>query len=845
MNFDPPREIVPSVLVLDDDAHFRVLLASLIKTTGVKVLEARNARDADQVLLEQRPSLAIVDYRLPGMDGMEWITKIREQGNNIPLVFLTGTWCDAKTFNRLRSLLRVSLILQKPIVPDLFLEQIEFLLPQVQMQIPTDVHPPALQSDQNEESAQDADTELTEIDADNIAEDSYEVLKAERERDFLSEQAHQHEEEEEAERLARTQADQQNSNLVEERSAATQVVPETDPLTSIGPGASGTRMPAMRPANTPYGKDAMRMSNSRMPAFGTAAASERSADGETRPEFEKIALSRNDQIETSIIRGEECVVNEQLVASRQKIDVERALKVARAAYAKSLPEKVEELAKAVADFKADCFNSAKLDEVAQLAHRFKGTAGSLGFPEVGKAAANIEQFLLAGTTGGATLDDNLWRRIENSVKLCAEIAESSAILSQASSAGKSDIVLRRVLLVGPYESFAGLSKELAKNEIGESQLVDDLSAAVALCTKQRFDCALIDMSQMPFEDALTEIEKARQNHFFRALPFAFVTEDVWPDDILLYLGAEFNLVGNHDPVSVSVAVESLLALRDTTKARVLTVDDDVVLTGFISGTLLSQGLAVHALNEPNLVLEALEEFEPDLVLVDVVMPGVSGYDICRLMRSTERFAKLPIIFLTSKSSPEGRAAAFRAGGNDLIAKPILTEELLSRVRSRLEVSQALKERAGINERSGLISRGAFLNSVSKFIETAKVKGAPFSLALLAIENFQEIALASGFAAQDKLFQELTSIVQARFRLGDIRAQWSDGCIAVSLFGHDHETAAAAVQYLQQEFSRRCGESTDNGSKNRRIRFGVAELLIDGVTAGSLVECAYQRLMVGR
>jgi len=74
------------------------------------------------------------------------------------------------------------------------------------------------------------------------------------------------------------------------------------------------------------------------------------------------------------------------------------------------------------------------------------------------------------------------------------------------------------------------------------------------------------------------------------------------------------LVGNHDPVSVSVAVESLLALRDTTKARVLTIDDDVVLTGFISGTLLSQGLAVHALNEPNLVLESLDELNQILFL---------------------------------------------------------------------------------------------------------------------------------------------------------------------------------------------------------------------------------------
>jgi len=144
------------------------------------------------------------------------------------------------------------------------------------------------------------------------------------------------------------------------------------------------------------------------------------------------------------------------------------------------------------------------------------------------------------------------------------------------------------------------------------------------------------------------------------------------------------------------------------------------------------------------------------------MPGVSGYDICRLMRSTERFARLPIIFLTSKSSPEGRAAAFRAGGNDLIAKPILTEELLSRVHSRLEVSQALKERAGINERSGLISRVAFVNSVSKFIESAKLHGSPFSLALIAIEGFQEIALSSGFAAQDKLFHELTRLFRLAF-----------------------------------------------------------------------------------
>ena len=279
MNFDPPQELVPSVLVLDDDAHFRVLLSSLIKTTGVNVYEARNARDADQILFEQRPSLAIVDYRLPGMDGMEWITKIRGEGNNIPLVFLTGTWCDAKTFNRLRSLLRVSLILQKPIVPDLFLEQVEFLLPQMQVQAPPSVSAPSIEAYQNEAQSEEETAEVVSDDAyvegpqfnefgeqepyvepiepadanQNSEEDSYEALKASRERHVLIDEAHRRQEE----------ALAQSEKIIR------------------GPNVSGTRMPAMRPCDAPYGKDAMRMSNSSMPAFDVTAAADNQTSSET------------------------------------------------------------------------------------------------------------------------------------------------------------------------------------------------------------------------------------------------------------------------------------------------------------------------------------------------------------------------------------------------------------------------------------------------------------------------------------------------------------------------------------------------------------------------------------
>jgi DNA-binding response OmpR family regulator len=85
------------------------------------------------------------------------------------------------------------------------------------------------------------------------------------------------------------------------------------------------------------------------------------------------------------------------------------------------------------------------------------------------------------------------------------------------------------------------------------------------------------------------------------------------------------------------------------------------------------------LNEPIRIIQALERCQPEVVVLDVIMPGLSGYDVCREIRKHERWRSLAVLFLTAKSNQEGRALAFRAGGDDLIAKPVLKEELIARV----------------------------------------------------------------------------------------------------------------------------------------------------------------------
>ncbi len=121
----PPR----SVLVVDDDMAFQVLMNTLLTAHGYEVWQARSAAEASSYLAVREPGLIIVDYRLPVMDGITWITQIREAGNTTPIIFVSGTWCDAQMFSWLRNILKVSLVFGKPIDPHLFLQAIEDVLP--------------------------------------------------------------------------------------------------------------------------------------------------------------------------------------------------------------------------------------------------------------------------------------------------------------------------------------------------------------------------------------------------------------------------------------------------------------------------------------------------------------------------------------------------------------------------------------------------------------------------------------------------------------------------------------------------------------------------------------------
>jgi phosphoserine phosphatase RsbU/P len=124
---------------------------------------------------------------------------------------------------------------------------------------------------------------------------------------------------------------------------------------------------------------------------------------------------------------------------------------------------------------------------------------------------------------------------------------------------------------------------------------------------------------------------------------------------------------------------------DVLGARILLVDDSRASRMITESCLRSAGF--HHFGYANEGAEALkmaESFQPELVITDLVMPGMDGFELCRYLRADPVFAAVPIIALTGLSKAEGRAEAFACGATDLVSKPLNAPELVSRARMHLE-----------------------------------------------------------------------------------------------------------------------------------------------------------------
>ncbi len=327
------------------------------------------------------------------------------------------------------------------------------------------------------------------------------------------------------------------------------------------------------------------------------------------------------------------------------------------------------------------------------------------------------------------------------------------------------------------------------------------------------------------------------------MPIAFNSDDNKIDDRLVaaHMGASLYLTKPIDPDALEDAIQRLMVLGSREHPRVLIVDDDQIFAKRVSRILFEKGMETQTLSDPSLILDRMQSFAPEILILDAMMPFISGFDICKMLRTIPRWQELPVIFASAYGGLENRIAAFACGADDYLPKPMADEELVTRVSLRVERSRLLKERIERDPVTGLLIRRSFMERFNTALSTARRSLQPLSLIMFDLDRFKNINDTFGHLAGDAVLAGLGRFMMSRFRVEDLRGRWGGDEFILALVGSDREQSLRLMNAFLNEYAQMEFRGENGTIFHASLSAGVACFPADCDQAYDLLRLADQRL----
>jgi diguanylate cyclase (GGDEF)-like protein len=263
-----------------------------------------------------------------------------------------------------------------------------------------------------------------------------------------------------------------------------------------------------------------------------------------------------------------------------------------------------------------------------------------------------------------------------------------------------------------------------------------------------------------------------------------------------------------------------VALEDV-PSRVLVIDDDPVGARATEGFLRAAGFLTASCCDPADAYEAILRESPDLIILDVLLGDVDGFDVCRRVRANPALQLVPIIFVTRRGDLEERVRGLQVGGNDYLAKPFDPPELVARVRSHLSRLSALREMAIRDGLTRCYNHKYFKMRLEQELVRAHRYGSALSLGLLDIDHFKKVNDTHGHPAGDAVLAHLANLLTASVRSSDIVARYGGEEFAFVLVEAGAEEAAVVAERMRGRLEAHEFELPGGGRLRATASIGVA------------------------
>ena len=266
-------------------------------------------------------------------------------------------------------------------------------------------------------------------------------------------------------------------------------------------------------------------------------------------------------------------------------------------------------------------------------------------------------------------------------------------------------------------------------------------------------------------------------------------------------------------------------------AIILVVDDEQSEAQIISEVLKKAGYAVSTATDGFKAIAACKVRTPDLILLDVQMPFMSGPDVFQRLRNEEKTRFIPIIFMTKLGERPPSGASDEFGDHNTITKPLEASDLISRVKTSLKIKALTDE---IRKKEGMIRELSMIDPLTSLHNTrylsdflkmelkrAQRYSIPFSVALAEIDQYKELLKERGQNVVDSMLVELAAIMSKGNRQSDLLARTSlcEFCIALP---HTPAEGAAEVAERVRNIVAQTQFTVDDGSATMTLSLGICQ-----------------------
>jgi len=237
------------------------------------------------------------------------------------------------------------------------------------------------------------------------------------------------------------------------------------------------------------------------------------------------------------------------------------------------------------------------------------------------------------------------------------------------------------------------------------------------------------------------------------------------------------------------------------KPKILIVDDNPGNIDFLIELLSDYD--VSAVVDGRSALEMIHEEKPDLILLDINMPGLNGFETCKLIKASPKTEDIPIIFLSGKTDTESIITGFDAGGVDYITKPYRPKEVLVRVQTQLKLKEAykaLEKMAREDPLTGIANRRRFFEVANTKLSVAKAAASPFYLFVFDLDKFKMINDTYGHDVGDEVIKIFVDKVKIYTDSDDCFARMGGDEFILVLTGIDKNGALQKIEKIRKEIA---------------------------------------------